>query len=53
MMEVLHSQVHISLCGSVHMSGISSPTMEDDVDGKEVHVIDTGSRELQSIFFAS
>lgn len=49
MMEALQSQVLIYFCCSAHISGINLFTMEDVVNGKEVHVIDTGSRKLQRI----
>lgn len=40
-----------AFCRSAHISGIN-PSMEDVVDRKEVHVIDSGSRKLQRIFAA-
>lgn len=43
MTESWKIQVCIYFCRRVHIFGINSPTMEGLVDGKDVHVIDTGS----------
>lgn len=52
MTEALQSKVLICFCRTAHIYGISSSTMEDVVSAEDVHVLNSVSRKLQSIFAA-